>query len=75
MLCPLHYTLSGANGDQISMDKVDSCLRELALHGKEEFNKWSGIIISASKNKLDYVPVCATYRVNHEKATSTELFF
>jgi hypothetical protein len=49
MLCPLHYTLSGANGDQISMDKVDSCLRELALHGKEEFNKWSGIIISASK--------------------------
>jgi hypothetical protein len=74
ILAPLHHTKRGPEADQITMDKVDSSLRELSLHGEEVFNTWAPKVAKASKEKLDYFPKAVGYLINLTNVAKTQNF-
>jgi len=60
----LNWSKRGANADEISIDNVDSVLRELALHGSEVYNFWSKKIATVSQQNLGYFPKVMSFSQN-----------
>lgn len=57
IFCSLNWTKKGVAEDQITVDSIPSALNELALHGKEIFDRYAHQLVDL-KNKFlpDHVP-------------------
>lgn len=55
------WTRKGALRDEITYSNVEDALHELSLHCRDIFEHWSGEILKASLDKLDYHPLVVGY--------------
>lgn len=58
----LYWTKKGANSDNVTRTNVDNALRELSLHGEEDFHHWAPLVVEASRKFLDYQPPVVRFR-------------
>jgi hypothetical protein len=67
-----YWTKKGLMEDQISRDKVDIALEELALHEENIFNEWAPKIIRASMEVLQYTPPLVDYVALQDKCCASD---
>jgi hypothetical protein len=68
------WTKRGSQADQIVIDKVDSVISELALHGKHVFAEQSKYICDLSVETMNHYPQDLNYSSNLQKISSMEMF-
>jgi hypothetical protein len=50
------WTKRGKYSEEITIDNVNTVLKELSLHSKEIFDKYSSMLIEACRDKMSYYP-------------------
>lgn len=69
------WTKTGKLWREIALGNVDDALTELSLHDKQLFDTWSKKIIDASRKRLGYCPVEASWSRLRTKALAREFFW
>lgn len=57
-----YWSKLGAFTEDITRTNVDNALRELSLHGEEDFHHWGPMVVAASREHLGYQPPIVDYR-------------
>jgi len=75
----LNWTQRGPMGDQITTDQISSALRELALHGKEDFDQFVTPLLDLKEKHLKYFDPAKPYSTDFDfvygEVTGTQWYY